>query len=324
MLYGDRDLHLEVAKLIGEPINYQLPVPVEIQAIANIDTVEPGENLWRYTAVDTDSDTIIQIDATDGKIKTVKRAPIGDTELTFTGLNSKLEYVLVNDVLASPDTKVLGRKKEAILRGMDKRELKLIIDGIEAGTNVPTGASIQSVTPASGDDLYDVIVAMKHKLEDYGDNYILLAGSTVKEAIDTYDKDNASTHNYNVNLMATLKALGIDVMKIYGKVEVTDGGGEVALMNANHLILVAKNSRVANGLPVWFVRRRITPDIAKLMGADVDQAQRAIVVNPTPVMVDFSGTSSNVLAYGVYGFESVVFAIPNPKAICTCDATSVL
>ncbi len=319
-----KELNLEIAKLIGEPINYQLPVPVEISAIADIETVEPGEKLWRYTNVDSDLDTILVIDTTDGKLITVKRSPLGETEISFQGLNSKLEYVLVNDVLGNPDTKVLGRKKESISRGMDKRELKLILDGIEAGTNTPGNASVQSNDAVSGDDLYDIIMAMKHKIEDYGDGFVLLCGSTAKEKIDTYDKDYASTYNYNVTLSAKLKELGIEVMKIFGKVESTNAGGEQALLNTKHMILLAKNSRVATGKPIKFVRRKISPDIAKMMGADVDNAQRAIVVGGVPQIIDFSGTSSNVLGYGVLGAEWVIFAIPNPKAICTSDCSAII
>jgi len=320
----EESLRLEIAKLIGEPINYQLPVPVEISAIADTDTVEPGEKVWRYTNVDSDLDTILVIDTTNGKLVTVKRSPLGETEISFQGLNSKLEYVLVNDVLGNPDTKVLGRKKEAISRGMDKRELKLVLDGIEAGTNTPGNASVQSRDAVSGEDLYDVIIAMKHKIEDYGDGFLLLLGSTAKEKIDTYDKDNATTFNYNVTLSVRLREIGIETMKIFGKVESTDGGGEQALLDAKHLILIARNSRVAQGKPIKFIRRRISPDIAKLMGANVDNAQRAIVVGGTPQVIDFAGTSSNVLGYGVLGAEWVVFAITNPKAICTSDASAII
>ncbi len=320
----DENLRLEISKLIGEPINEQLPVPVEIAEIADVDTAEPGEKVWRYTNVDSDLDTILVVDTADGKLITVKRSPLADTEITFQGLNSKLEYVLVNDVLGNPDTKVLGRKKEAITRGMDKRELKLILDGIEAGTNVPGNSAVQSSNAVSADDLYDVIMAMKHKVEDYGDGFLLLLGSRVKEAIDTYDKDNASTFNYNVTLTVKLRELGITTMKIFGKVESTSGGGEEALLNPKHMILIARNSRIAQGKPVKFVRRKITADIANLMGADVDSAQRAIVVGGTPQVIDFSGTSSNVLGYGVLGAEWVVFAITNPKAICTSDVSAIL
>ena len=315
---------LEISKRIGQPIDENLPVPMELGEMCNLDTVEPGDRVWRYTNVDGDNDTILAVDTTDGKLVQVKRNPIGETEITFTSLNSKKEYILADAVLKSPDLKIFGRKKRAITRAMDKRELKLLIDGIEAGTNVPNNSAIQSYTASSSEDLYDVIMAMKHLVEDYGSDYLLLVGSTVKEKIDTFDKDNVATFNYNVTLTSKLKELGINVMKVYGKVEVTDGGGEVVLLNKKHMILIARNSRIAEGKPIWFVRRRISPEIAELMGADVDGAQRALIVGKTPEQVDFAGTTYPVLGFSIYGYESVVFAIPNPKAIVTCDATPVV
>ena len=311
-------MQLEISKLIGEPISNQLPVPVEIAAICDTFTAEPGEHVWRYTNIDKDADYILDVDA-DGKITVVKKTVMGDTELTFKHLDSRLEYVLIKDVLDNPDTSVLSRKKEAIIRGMDKSELYILLTAIEGGTDVTNNQGVQSVTASTGDDLYDLIMDMKHLVEDYGDGYVLLCGTTVKEKIDTYDKDNVTTFNYNITLFDRLKALGIDVMKIFGKVD--RGSGEVALLNASHMILVAKNSRLAEGKPIKFIRRKITPDLAKLMGADIDKAQRAVFVNPTPVIQDFSGTSSNLLAYACLGYESFIFAITNALAVVTCDAT---
>ena len=37
---------LQIAKLIGQPINEQLPVPVEIRAIADIFTAKAGEHTF--------------------------------------------------------------------------------------------------------------------------------------------------------------------------------------------------------------------------------------------------------------------------------------
>ena len=65
---------------------------------------------------------------------------------------------------------------------------------------------------------------------------------------------------------------------------------------------------------------KISPDIAKLMGADVDTAQRALIVNPTPV--NKSGIPT--LAYAIYGYESNIFTITNPMNICIADATIIL
>ena len=55
----------------------------------------------------------------------------------------------------------------------------------------------------------------------------------------------------------------------------------------------------------------ISADIAKLMGADVDNTQRALIVNPVPVNV----AGSNTLAYGVFGYESIIWCLKNRKAV---------
>jgi len=324
-------LHLEISKLIGEPINTKLPVPVQLQAIANIETALPGEHVYKYTSMDKDADYILNVDA-NGVITPVKKNPIGDTPLTFSGLNSRLEYVLVDDILSSPDTKVLGRKKVAISRGMDKSELKIILDAILADTNVPDNQGIQEyspVNPGTGvtdpDDLYDVVIGMKHLAEDYGDGFVLLVASDVKEALDTYDKRHADDFNYRIGIYETLRNLGIKTMKIFGQVD--RGSGETALLADGQMILVATDSTIASGKPITFVRRIITPDIAKLMGADIDNTQRATITNPVPVQADpgVTGSSrSNLLAYGVYGYESIVMCIPNPLAIVRADASVIV
>jgi len=318
----DRDIKLEIAQLIGSPINTQLPVPVELSEIADTFTAEPGDKVYRFQNLDETVDVILDVDV-DGTITVKKRDMLNSVEMTFKGLNSKLDYVLVEDVLNKADTRVLAGRKEAITRGMDKRELKLIIDALltPANTYFPANeVDANEITPETGDDLYDVIMKMKHIVEDYGDNYVLLCGSAVKEAIDNYDKVKASSLNYSVTLMATLEKLGIKVMKVFGKVSSASNEAEVALMDSKSMILIARNSRIAEGKPVKFVRRKISPEIAQLMGADVDNAQRALLVLPTPVV----DAGSNKLAYGVYGYESVIFCVANPKAISIADVSSII
>ncbi|RLE37654.1 hypothetical protein DRJ17_06120 [Candidatus Woesearchaeota archaeon] len=303
----EKNMSLEVARLIGQPINDNLPVPVELSEVADTFTAEPGEKMWVYGSYDTDADEILDIDS-NGDITVVKRDPLSDTQLTFKGYNSQLEYVLVEAVVNNPDVQVLARKKARISHGMDKTELRAVLKAIT------DSSAVQSVTKESSEDLYDVIMKAKHKVEDYGDNYILLAGSQVNDAIDTFDKDNAGTFNYNVTIKQMLANAGIKVVKVFGKVKNTGDSVEEVLLNTKRFILVARNSRIAEGKPIIFVRRKLSGEIAKLMGAEVDQAQRALVVNPTPVNV--AGT--NKLAYAVYGCEFVVQAIVNPLAIVKC------
>jgi len=322
----DELMSLKIAKLIGQPINEQLPVPVELAAIADTFTAAPGDHVWRYQTIDETADVCMSVDS-DGKITVAKRSPLGDVELTFTHLNSKLDYVLVTDILDNPDTDALSRRKEAITRGMDKRELKTILDAILTPTSdvFPSNeVGGTEISVASGEDLYDVIIRTKQTLEDKGTDYVLLCGANVKNKIDTYDKDQASTFNYNVTLNKKLAELGIEVMKVFGQYAPLTNESEVSMLDTSHFIMIAKNSRVAEGKPIKFVRRQISAPIAAQMGVSVDTAQRAILVGNTPVQVDFSGTTSNVLGYSVYGYESIIFCITNPSAIAWCDASSLV
>lgn len=320
----DKNLYLEIAKTIGEPIDVNLPVPVEISEIADTDTAEPGEKLYNLAQLDEEVDEILTIE-TDCRVNAVKVDPKTDTLVAFQGLNSRLKYVCVDTILngsdgkGNPDLGVLARKKEAITRGMDKLELYRILKAII------DSASIDEISVASNEDLYDVIMKAKHAVEDYGDNYVLLCGSKVKEAIDLYDKKKADNFNYNVTLTAKLAELGITVMKIFGQVKTGDLSSQstVKLLDQNKFILLARNSRLTEGKPIHFVRRRISPDIAQSMGADVDSAQRALFVNPFPVNV--GGTNPNTLAYGVYGYEAIVEVIKNTKAIKkSADLSSII
>ena len=323
----NKDLHLEIAKLIGNPVSVQLVVPVELSAIADFDTAEPGEHVYRIENMDTVADVILDIDA-NGVITPVKRTPGSDVELTFKGLNSKQEYVMLNDVLNSVDQNALARRKDSIARGMDKRELKLVLDALvkPSSTYYPANkvANVRDTAAVSGQDLYDVIVAAKHDVEDYGDKFLLLCGKNVMNKIDTYDKDNANEFNYNVALKAKLAEMGITPMKIFGKVSQADNEAEVDLLDADTFVLVAQNSRIADGKPVKFIRRKITADIAKEAGLTVDGEQRGVLVTPSPVQVVVSGTRQSVWAYGVIGFESVIFCVTNPYAIATCDCSAIL
>ena len=327
--YG-KNLDLDIAKLIGPPINTQLPVPVQLTDIADVFIAEAGEHVWRLKDLDKNADTVLNIGG-NGVITPIKRTPLQDVLLSFTGLSSMMDYVLVQDVLNSVDTRALARRKEAITRGMDKRELKLILDALLTPTanEFPANEVGGYVVPvASGDDMYDVFMKAKHGVEDYGDQFSALCGSTVKEKIDTYDKDNATAFQYKVTanggLRASLAAVDIAVRKVFGKVASTATEVEELLLDKKKFVLVAKDSTIADGKPIQFVRRNINAQIAAQMGANVDNTQRALIVGKVPLPLEIAGDTNLVLGYSVFGFESIVMAVKNPKAIATADLTSIL
>ena len=297
-----------IAKTIGQPIDSSLPIPFVLSEICDIETAAPGEDVYVFSAYDDNVDTVYT--ATDaGEIVSAKKGCEAATKLVFAGLQSDLAYVTVNEVLNSKDQSAIARKKAAITRSMDKEEVVRLIALVCA-------AASQEVVKQVGQDIYDVLLTMVHKIEDYGDEYVLLAGATLSEKIDTYDKDNVDTFHYRIGIKETLAQLGIKKIKVVGSVKL-DGGAYAKVLADNAGVLVARNSQLKVGRPILFVRRLINPEVAAGMG--VDSAERLIQVAQTPSLID---TGKHILGYGVFGYESVIQAVVNYKAIAWCSAIS--
>ena len=295
-----------IAKVIGQPIDSSLPTPVLVSMIADVETAEPGEDVYVFTAYDDNVD-VIYTAGDAGELTSLKVSPQGATLLTFVGLQTDLKYVTVNEILDSKDQSTLARKKSAITRTMDKEEVVRMLTAIQ---NVAT----QEVALVSGEDIYDGILKMVHKIEDFGDNYVLICGSTVSEKIDTYDKDNVSNFQYRIGLKETMTQLGITKIKVpaYAKVQL-DSGAYAPVVAAHSAIMVAIDSQLKVGKPILFVRRKINPEIAAGMGINPDEAFRLISVAQTPTIIN---NSKNILGYGCFGYENLIEAIVNYKAMC--------
>jgi hypothetical protein len=303
----------EIGKIIGQPIDPNLPVPPVLNEIFDYDTAEPGEEVKIYTTEDTNAGDTITAVSTDGHIVNYKIDPQTPAVIPFTSVQSRLERVHVDAILNSPDQSVLARRKAAITRGLDKKIVKETLDLLLA-------VSSQEVVQGTGMDLYDLVIAMKHKIEDFGDNYILLVGTKVSEAIDVYDKVNATNFNYRIGLVETLKEKGIKVVKVYETayfnfIDTTATGepetDNVKVLARDKMILVARDSNIQKGKPGVYIRRKISPAIAQMMGSDVDATFRASSVIPLPV--NLSG--NNTLAFGIHAFEQRVCALLNYRGI---------
>lgn len=300
---------LVIAKVIGQPIDSTLPTPTVVMDIADVETAEPGEDVYTWDSVtgyDDNTDTIYTA-GNSGELVSNKKSPLGPTLLNFAGLQSDLAYVTVNEILNSKDQTALARKKVAITRGMDKEELVRVI-------SLMLGIASQEVALVSGEDLYDGILKMVHKVEDYADNYVMLVGSAVSNAIDVYDKVNVDTFHYRIGIKETMANFGIKKIKIpAGATIKLDSGSYVPVLGAHSAIMIGLNSILKMGKPILFVRRKISPEIAQGMGINPDEAFRLVSVAQTPTVIN---NSKNILGYGVFGYENLIEAITNYKAIC--------
>ncbi|MFA7247949.1 MAG: hypothetical protein WC169_12375 [Dehalococcoidia bacterium] len=304
---------IEIAKYIGQPIDSNLPVSPILAEIADLETAEVGENV--YTVVPDDGNGVDTIYTTDsnGTIVSVKVTLGTSTELTFAFLQSKLEYVLVKEVLGSPDKTALARRKASIVRSMDKIEVKRCLDAILA-------VSSQEVEQSTGGDILDLIKALARKVENYGDNMILLCGTTCWNAINDYSKTKVEDNNYELDIDKEIKKLGIEKrMKVIGNIKL-DSGSDLAVLDASKMILVARDSSLLKGKPIVFVRRKMSP-IAENAGAEITAEERALFVPEVPAPF-YNGTTM-ATGYGVFGFESVIHAVLNYRAVsfATYDAS---
>jgi len=305
-----KDVIERAYQLINEPIDPNLKVPVELVDIVNYNESEPGETVEYFAspAQDREADDLYAADAA-GTITYHKIALKTVLPLTFVGLQSKLETILIDEILNSKDQSALAAKKDGIIRAMDKEEVRRIL-------NLCLAVASQEVVKASGEDLLDVIIKMKQKVSNYATDYILLVGSDVMDAIECYDKENVTSFNYKMSIMEEIAKLGIKkVVKVIGTVAVSGAvGGDV--LAANKAILIGRDSSLAKGKPITFLRRKFTKEIAELSGAG-EGAVRLIDIAKTPQVINAAG--ANTLGYGVFGYESVIQVLTNYRAVSWSD-----
>ena len=300
---------IEIAKTIGQPIDSNIPVPIELQEICDLETAEFGEDVYYFASYDDNTDTVYTA-ADSGEVTSNKKSPSGATALTFVGYQSDLAYVTIHELQDAKDQTALARKKAAITRSMDKQDVRKLLDTILA-------IASQEVELTSGQDLYDGILAMVHKVIDFGDNFILLVGSTVWEAINTYDKENADNFYYRVGIKEMLAQNGIKLVKVTGSTITLDSTSPVPVLAATKAILVARDSKLnVGGKPCLFVRRKINPAVAQLLGIEPNEAQRLIT---TIGGLQVINNHKNIMGFGVVGYECVIEAITNYKAISWSD-----
>jgi hypothetical protein len=304
-----KDVIERAYQLINEPIDPNLRCPVELVDIVNYKESEPGETVEYFasSAQDRAITDLITIDAA-GSIAYVKVGLKTTSALTFVGIESNLETVLINEIMNSKDQGALAAKKNGITRGMDNEEIRRILA-------LCLAAASQEVTKDTGEDLLDVIIKMKQKVSDYSTDYILLVASDVMDAIERYDKDNVTSFMYKMSILDEIAKLGIKkVVKVIGETRF-DASTDKVLANGK-AVLVGRNSNLVAGRPIHFLRRKFEKEIAELSGAG-EGAVRLIEVAKTPTVVNAAG--KNTLGYGVFGYESVIQVLTNYRAVAWSD-----
>jgi hypothetical protein len=289
--------------LLNEPVNPNLKCPVELADIVNFVEADPGEDVVYFASPAQDRGDTVIISADANGSLTYSKIPLkSTTALSFSGLQSNLETVLLDEIVNSKDQKALAVKKDGLIRSMDNIEIKNILSLVLA-------ASTQEINKDSGEDLLDVVIKMKQKISNYATDYILLVTSDVLNAIETYDKENVKEFNYKMSIMDEIAKLGIKkVVKVVGE----DGSGNKVLADGTAILIGRESAIVNKGRPLTLCRRKFTAEIAKMSGAE-EGASRLVNIVPLPQPINAAG--KNTLGFSVLGYESVIQVLTNYRAV---------
>lgn len=280
---------LEIARIIGEPMDPRRPYPLLVDKLCEVDYAMPDEYVYDFDVL-MDTDTIYTITST-GAVTTVNVSPDTPTILTFVDVASPEYYVKLID-LAKAKERTLGRKKRTIERALNAEENYQVIQLLDAAA-IARG-NLNDLRSGEDHFTYEHLVEMIDEVIDYSQNYVLVAGTTIDRDIKLWDfKDNKYT-----SLKTAFEDLGVEVVRI--NQTVTRDGSSTPLLAATTCYLAGTLTE-APGKPLLFVRKRLdaVEKIGGMISMDGEQPQRLVFVSPNPVMV----SSTRYLAVAITGFE---------------------
>jgi hypothetical protein len=292
---------LEVAKIIGEPKDPRKPYSSLISAICETDTASPEEYVYYFDALlETDKVYISQASAVTQENVT----PDTPAALSFFDIVSPEYYVKFTDLISAKE-QVLARKLATINRAMNSYENYKVITLLEAGMQSANQFDLDSGTTTFN---FAKLVDMLDRVNDYGDNFTLVAGTTVNKDIVLWDWTDNKYHS----LKQAFADLNVDVVRVNQTVSIA--GTPTDVLASTMAYLVAKDTEM--GKPLIWVRKKL--DSVKLLGGVIsqngDMPERLVFSSPNPITV--TGVA-RYLAVGITGFEEVGAALVNPYAIAS-------
>jgi len=291
---------LTVSRIIGAPLDPRKPNPDIVSAICEIqEPADPTEYLF-YFDVDEDVKEVYTLTNT-GTITCQTITPGTPSAVPFANFMSKCYSVHIVDLM-NAKFDIIGKKKVAVGRSLDAKEIKKVLDLALTGT---PGAN--QLAPDSGDTFftYAKLLEMRKLIGDYSDDFVLIVGADVDQEILLWDYNENKYHS----LKEALADLRIEIIKVSGTLKL-DGGAEEAIFAANKALLVGRSSVV--GRPISFGRKLIAS--VSMLGGEVDEAKQRIVIVQPALCRD--GEAPKVSTWGMEQFNAVVI---NSKALASYE-----
>ena len=295
---------LEIARILGEPVDPRRPFSDLIVETCNTDTAEPNEYVY-YFDVLNETDTVYTITST-GAATSSNVSPDTPAAFTFIDIATPEYYVKITD-LASAKEATFARKLSTINRSLNMYENKYIFTLAEAALS--TSSFDHTLTSAQMRFSYNDLITLLTDIIDYGDKYVLFVGSELDKDMMLWDWNDNKYHS----MIDAFENLGIQKIRMGTGNLTIDANSPARQLAANTGYLIALNTEV--GKPFLFVRKLLN-DIDLLGGAlkqNGEKPERLVFVSPNPIVA--SGGTTRYLAVGITGFEEIVAACINPYAV---------
>jgi hypothetical protein len=294
---------LEYAKIFGEPKDPRKPYTLLQNTICETGTSNPEDYTYVFDVL-LETDKVYVVTST-GEITQENVTPDSPASVSFIDVSSPEYYVKFTDFLSKKED-VFARKTKTINRAMNAYENYLIINAVEGAVQTAKEFSLSSGKTGF---TYENLIDMIDSVQDYGDKFVLIAGTSVAKDIVLWDW----TENKYHSLKDALADLNVEIIRV--NQTVTIDGSSTAVLASTKAYLVATDTEV--GKPVLFIRKKI--DTVKMLGGVLaengDVPERIVITTPNPVTV-FSG-SKRYFAVGVVGFEELAIAVTNPYGLAS-------
>ena len=285
----------QVASILNESYDPELPVADMIKAIMNTASAEPHESVYYFTP--TLPVKKVYLLTSNCNVTQEAVTPASKNTLAFTSIVTPSYWICLDDLL-NGDMNILDLYAETIQEALNREEIYAVLALVDAAA-IARG-NVFGLDSGKLKLDYPKLVEMRKAIRKYGRKLVLITGPNVTEDVELMQYDANKFSPVNIK----------DVVDMWVPVEdlqVTIGGAATDVIDADTAYLVAVSDSKANK-PGYFVRRKINAAILSGTTDTVMQAkERAVIVSG---MIQPLGTVES-FSKGLAGFEQVGIVITN-------------
>lgn len=284
----------QIASIINETYDPELPIAEVISAIMNVGSAEPQESVYYFTP--TLPVKKVYLLTSNCNVTQEAVSPTSKNTLSFTTIVTP-DYYICLDTLLNGDMNVLDLYAEDIQEALNREEIYAVLALVDAAAVARSNV----FTLDSGKTKFDYpkLVEMKKAIRKYGRTLVLITGANVTEDIELMQYDANKFQGVNIKDV-------VDMWIPIESLDVTIGSSATDVISDDVAYLVAVSDSKKNK-PGYFIRRKLASAVAGLTDTTVISKERAVIVTGSNKPV----ATVEKFARGLCGLEQVGIVLTN-------------